>query len=296
MILAFSGQYIQVVLGQGAERTEPGAERQHHVGLADQLHGRLRSLVAEGTAPLGMAGGEGIVVEVAVHHRAAEPLGQRHALGDRVAHHHAAAADDDRELGGGQQVGGQIEAVLATGAAVEPHRLGDLDVDVTVEAVPGDVDLGRPHLRHRPVEGPGGDLGHPVLVVDVALILDELLEHRELVRLLEPAEADTHGAGLRRDDDHRGVGPERSGDGGHAVRDPRSVLADDHAVATRDPGVAVRHMGRTLLVNDGNEADTGRSEDVHGVHEGGTHDAEGVRHTVGDEGFHERFTGGHTCH
>ena len=46
---------VEAVLRQRAERPEPRAERQHHVGLRDQLHRRLRALVAERAAPQRMA-------------------------------------------------------------------------------------------------------------------------------------------------------------------------------------------------------------------------------------------------
>ena len=42
---------VEPVLGQGAERPEPRAERQHHIGLGDELHRRLRALIAERPAP-----------------------------------------------------------------------------------------------------------------------------------------------------------------------------------------------------------------------------------------------------
>ncbi|GIT00223.1 MAG: hypothetical protein CM1200mP26_19350 [Acidimicrobiales bacterium] len=43
-----------------------------------------------------------------------------------------------------------------------------------------------------------------MLIGDVALILNELLEHRELIGLLKATEALAHGAGLRSDHDDRG--------------------------------------------------------------------------------------------
>jgi hypothetical protein len=122
--LGILGPVVHAVLRQGAEGAEPAAQRDHHVGLGDQLHRRLRALVAERAAPQRVAGGEGVVVQVAIHHRRAQALGQRLAFLDAVGHHHAAAGDDDGELGRGQQLGGFVEGLLAARAAVEAEGLG----------------------------------------------------------------------------------------------------------------------------------------------------------------------------
>ncbi len=290
------GPVVHVVLGQGAERAEPGAEGEHDIGAGDELHGGLGALIAEWATPLRVAGREGVVVEVRVHDGAAEAFGQFDGLGDGVAHDHAATGQQHGELRGGQQVGGLVEALLAAGAAFDADGFGDLDVDLAIEAVARDVELGGAHLEDRPVEATGGELGHALLVDDMALVLGELLEHRELVGLLEAAEADAHGAGLGGDDDDGAVGPEGGGDGGHAVGDAGAVLADDDAVAAADPGEAVGHVGGALFVDDGHEADAGRGEDVHGIHEGRTHDAEGCLDAVGDQGLDEGLAGGHAGH
>ena len=110
---------VEAVLGQRAERAEPGAQRQHHVGPRDEAHGRLGALVAQRPAPQRMRRRERVVVQVAVHHRAAQPLGQSHRLGHGVAHHHAPARHHHRERGSGQQLGGLVEGAVAAGAPVE---------------------------------------------------------------------------------------------------------------------------------------------------------------------------------
>jgi hypothetical protein len=230
------GPVVHAVLRQGAEGAEAAAQRDHHVGLRHQLHRRLRALVAQRAAPQRVAGGEGVVVQVAVHHRRAEALGQRLAFLDAVGHHHAAAGDDDRELGRGQQLGRFVEALLAAGAAVEAEGLGDLAGDVAVEVVARDVELGRAHFAHGAVEAAAGVFGHALGIVHVALVLGEFLEHRQLVGFLEAAEAHAHGAGFGGDDHHRAVRPVGGGDGRDAVADAGAVLADDHAVAARDAG------------------------------------------------------------
>ncbi len=278
---------VHAVLRQRAERPQARAQRDHHVGARDQLHGSLRALVAQRAAPQRMAGGERVVVQVAVDHRCAQ------ALFDRIGHHHAAARDDHRELGVGQQLGRFVQALLAAGAAVEAARLRDLDVDLAVEVVTRDVQLGRAHFRGGAVEAAGGELGHACRVGDMTLVLGELLEHRQLVGFLEAAQADAHGAGLGRDDHHRAVGPVGSGDRGHAVGDAGAVLADHHTVAARHAGVAVGHVAGALFVHHRDQADARRREDVHRIHEGRAHDAEHVGHAIGGQRFNEGFRRGH---
>jgi hypothetical protein len=232
-------------------------------------------------------------VQVAVHHRRAEALGQRLAFLDAVGHDHAAAGDDDGELGSGQQFGGFVQCLLAAGAAIEAEGPGDLAGDVAVEIVARDVELGRAHFAHGTVEAAAGVFGHALGIVHVALVLGEFLEHRQLVGFLEAAEAHAHGAGFGRNDHYRAVRPVGGGDGGDAVADAGAVLANGHAVAARDAGIAVGHVRRALLMHHRDQADAGRGEDVHGIHEGRAHDAEHVGHAVGDHGFDKGFGRGH---
>ena len=102
------GPVIQPVLRQGAEGPEPRAQRQHHVGLGQELHAGLGALVAQRAAPQRMARRKGVVVQIAGHHRCAQQLGQRHALGLPVREQHAAAGHDHREARLGQQPGRRL--------------------------------------------------------------------------------------------------------------------------------------------------------------------------------------------
>ena len=126
------------------------AERQHHVGLGDELHGRLRALVAERAAPQRMIGGEAVVVQVAVDDGA--PAGTRPApWPPRAARHDdAAAGDDHRELGLGQHVGRLVEALLGARTAGDAAAAVESAVDLAVEVVARDVELRRPALGHAP--------------------------------------------------------------------------------------------------------------------------------------------------
>ena len=151
---------VEAVLRQRAEGAEPGAERQHDVGLGDDLHGGLGALVAERAAPQRVVGGEAVVVQVAVDDGRLQKFGQRLGLLAAARHDDAAAGDDHGELGLCQELGGLVEAVLGAGAARDALRLRDLAVELAVEVVARDVELGRPALGQRHVEATAGDLGH----------------------------------------------------------------------------------------------------------------------------------------
>jgi hypothetical protein len=74
--------------------------------------------------------------------------------------------------------------------------------------------------------------------------------------------------------------PVGSGNRSHAVTDAGAILADNHTVPTGNPRVAIGHVGGTLLVNHRHQTNAGGCEDIHGVHESGTHDAKHVGDTV----------------
>ena len=96
---------LDPVLRQRAERPEARAERQHDVGLGDQLHRRLAALVAERPDPQRVLRRERIVVQIAVGNRRLQQLGERDRFGLPVGHHDAAAAEDHRELRAREQLG-----------------------------------------------------------------------------------------------------------------------------------------------------------------------------------------------
>ena len=93
------GPVVDAVAGQRREGVEAGAEREDHVGLADQLHGGLGAVVAEGAREEGVRAGEGVVVLVAHADRRGEPLGQAGGGGDRAGEDHARAVQDHGALG-----------------------------------------------------------------------------------------------------------------------------------------------------------------------------------------------------
>ena len=87
------------------------------------------------------------------------------------------------------------------------ERPRDLALDVAIEVVARNVELRRAHLEQCAVEGARGELGHPRPVVHVRLVFRDPREDRQLLGLLEAAEAERHRAGFRRDHDDRRMRP-----------------------------------------------------------------------------------------
>ena len=287
---------FDAVLRQRAEWAKAAAQRQHHVGLRDHLHRRLGALVAERPAHQRMGLRERVVVQVGGDDRRLQILRELHGLRLRAGHHHAAARHDDRELGFGQQLRRLVQAFRPAGAALDLDRLRDGDVDLAIEQVARDVDLGRPALGQRVVEAAAGQLGDAPVVADMALELGDLGKDRQLLGLLETAQAHAVGAGLRRDHHHRRMRPIGGRDRGHEVGDAGAVLRDAHALLAADPRIAVGHVAGALLVRDRDEADAGRLEDVERVHVGRADDAEDMLHAMGDERFDKGLGRRHAGH
>ena len=90
-----------------------------------------------------------------------------------------------------------------------------------------------------------------------------------------------------------GVRPVGGDDGADEVGRAGAVLTDAGLGFAGDAGQAVRRVGGRLLVGHRDEADGGVREQVQGVHEGGTDDAEHVGDALGHHGFDHRLAGGH---
>jgi hypothetical protein len=284
------------VLRQRAEGTEPGAERDNHVGLGNQLHRRLRSLIAERARPQPMVRREAVIVEIAVDHGRVELLGEPDAFVDAVREDDPATGDDDREPRLGQELGRLLETVVCPGPERHPARLGDLVIGLAVEIVARDVELRRPALAHGHVEAAGEQLGDPGVLADMRLKLGDAGKDRQLIGLLKAAEPHGVGPGLRSDDDDRRVGPVCGGDRGHEIGDAGAVLRDADAMPPRRPGIAVGHMARALLMHGRYEADAGGRKQIEGIHIGRADDAEHVLDALRHQGFDECFGRCHSCH
>ena len=127
----------------------------------------------------------------------------------------------------------------------------------------------------------------------MGLIFGDPGEDRQLLGLLESAQAQRHRSGLGGDDDHRRVRPVRGRTRGDEVRDARAVLRDAYAVAARHSRVAVGHVPRALLVRHRDEAYARQRKEIERIHVRGADDPEYVLHALRDERFDECFRGRH---
>ena len=232
-------------------------------------------------------------MQVAVRHRRAKALREPPALVDRAAQHHPGAGDDHREGGPAQQIRRRRDLRFVPELASGQDGFGNLGIDHLAEHVPGQVELHRRAVLARALKAAAQSLGDSRRMGERFLVTGDLLETGKLARLLEPAEALGVGAGLRRDHHHRSVVPVGGGDRGHEVGDARAVLRDAYRDLAAGARVAVRHVGRALLVGHVHEADPGAFEHVETRHVGGAHDPEGELHPLHAQGLDEGFLRGH---
>lgn len=139
---------------------------------------------------------------VGVNHRAAQAFGECHTGINPIGHYHATTGEDHREFGIGQYVGGLGEGLFTTSATVKAHGLWNFDIQIAVEVVTRNIKLGGANFRHGTVKCAGGVFCHAVGVVNVCLVFNEFLKHRQLVGFLETTKAHAHGAGFRGNHHH----------------------------------------------------------------------------------------------
>ena len=137
-----------------------------------------------------MARRKRVVVQIRIANGRLQQLGEPDRFGQRIRHDYAATAEDHGKLRVGEKLGRGIQCQLATGAAFDRDRTRNLALDIAVEEIARDVDLCGPQLEQRAVECTCGQLGHPRPVVHVRLIFGNPGEDRQLLGLLEPAQAD----------------------------------------------------------------------------------------------------------
>ncbi len=278
---------IHAVAGQGRERVQPGAQRQHHVGLGDQLHAGLGAVVAQGAGEQRVRAREGVVVLIAAAHRGGQALGKLLGGLDPARQHHTGAVQDDRELGGRQHLGGVGDGLLAARRAFQFDDLGQVDVDDLGPEIARHVDLRRagaaPGFGDHAVQ----DLGDAGRVADFFLVADHVFEQGHLRDFLEPALADGLVGGLRRDQQHRGVVPIGGLDRGHEVGDAGAVLGHAHGHLAGRAREAVGHHAGVAFMGAVPEGDPRLGEQVRDRHHGRPDDAEGMFDAVHLEDLNE---------
>ena len=126
MTLPLLRPVVDAVAGQRRKRIEPRAERQHDVGLGDELHRRFRAVVAERPDGKPMAAGEAVVVLVVVANRRIEFFGKCRAFGNGAAEDDAGARQDHREFRLRQQARGFGNRLATAGRSLELDDVGSL--------------------------------------------------------------------------------------------------------------------------------------------------------------------------
>ena len=154
--------------------------------------------------------------------------------------------DDHRELRLAEELGRLIEALLGAGTAGNALRARDLAVDLAIEVVARDVELGGPALGHRHVEAARGELGHARMLFTwpwYLVILEKIgscsvswKPPRPMVP--EPVSGVTTTTGECAQIGRRGRG--------HEVGDAGTVLGDAHAMAAGDARSSRRPCGPHL--------------------------------------------------
>ncbi len=280
---------VDAVARQRRERVEPGAERQHHVGLGDELHRRLRAVVAERADRERMAAGEAVIVLVVVAHRRIELFGQRDAFGDRVAEHDARARQDHREFRSRQQLCRLRDGMGAAGRTLEFDDRRQVDVDHLRPVVARNVDLRRRRQALGFQDDAVENFRRARGVAHLFLVADHVAEQRHLLDFLEAALPDGLVRRLRRHQQHRRVIPVGGLDGGDEIGDARAILRNRHGHLAGRARIAVADEAAIGLVRNVPESDAGLGKQIGDRHERRTDDAEGVLDAVHLQHLHEGF-------
>ncbi len=236
-----------------------------------------------------MAAREAVIVLVVVAHRRIELLGERGAIGDRVAEHDARARQDDRELRLRQQLGRLRDRLRAAGRPLEIDDRRQVDVDHLRPVIARHVDLRRRRKALRLGDDAVEHLRDARGIAHLFLVADHVAEQRHLLDFLEAALPDGLVRRLRRDQQHRRVIPVGGLDGGHEVRDARAVLRDAHRDLAGRARVAVAYVAAVALVRDVPERDPGFWKKIGDRHECRADDAKGMLDAVHLQDFHEGF-------
>ena len=291
--LGIFGPVVDAVARQRRERVEARAEAEHHVGVRNELHRRLGSVVAQRSGEKRVRAGEGIVVLVANADRRGQALGQLHRSRDCTAKHHACPVEDDRVLGPRQQRRRFIQCGVTTGGALKLDDFRQLDVDHLRPEIARHVDLsgcrGPLGVQDHAIE----HLGHAGRIAHLFLVGDHVLEQFHLLDFLETALPDGLVRGLRRDQQKRCVVPVCGLHRRHEVGDAGAILRNHHRHLAGGAGVAICHHATRSFMGAVPEGDPRFREDVGDRHEGRANDPERMFDTMHLEDFYECFFGGH---
>ena len=267
---------VDAVARQGRERVQARAERQHDIGLGDQLHAGLRAVIAERAGEQRVRTREGVIVLVAAADRGVETLGQFHRFADGAADDNAGTVQHDREFRLGQHLRGGLDGVLAACRALELDDGRKLDIDHLGPEIARHIDLGRGRgalgLQDHAVQR----LGDAGRIANLFLIGNHVLEQGHLLDFLEAALTDGLVGGLRRDQQQRGVVPVGGLDRCHEIGDARTVLGDHHRHLAGGAGEAVGHHAGVALMCRVPEGDACLREQVGNGHHRRTDNAEGM--------------------
>ena len=168
---------------------------------------------------------------------------------------HAAARDDDRLSRLVDRVDERVQRLgLSIRARLDyrPAHIAPIDlrlVDRHVEHVAREIEIDRPGLAvQRLLEGEVDLLRQALQVVDAVGVFNAALERLDLFDLLKHLAADLADRARAAERHDRAAVDQRVGEAGAEVEGRRAARRHAHAWPLRHARIALRHVGRTLLV------------------------------------------------
>jgi hypothetical protein len=121
-------------------------------------------------------------------------FGQRHQSLAATRGIDPATGQDHRKTRLGQKPRCLLQHLWATSGPGNRLGPGDGDLDIPVEVIAGNIDLGRPPLHGGVVKRPVGQLGNPIRAVNMGLPFGDFGEDRQLLGLLKSTQPGGLGA------------------------------------------------------------------------------------------------------
>ena len=236
---------------------------------------------------------ETVIVLVATADWCFQPLGQRHAVRNRIADDDPTTREDHRKLRPREQPRRLADSLAPARRQFKPRDGRQADIDHLGPEVPRHVDLRRRRQAKRLQDHPVQHLGNARGIADFFLVAHHVAEERHLLDFLEAALADGPVGRLRRDQQHRRVVPVGRLDRRHEIRDARPVLRNRHRDLARRPRIAIADRPGIALMRAVPERDPRLGEEVRNRHHGRPDDPEGVLDAVHLQHLHEGFLGRH---